>query len=145
MQLGESFTVQNDWATARTTSSDSPMPNAVRFLPATTASAILLKYVRNRITPFYVAGMRTEPLPPGKYTLTPSGNVRVFFMAQEACSAFKVTNIPTRSYLFRYQGQSPSKILYNSQGQWQLLSGVDPNTLPEGGPPPEDKQPGPKL
>src|SRR4051794_40706820 len=97
MHLGESFTVQNDWTTARTTSSDYPVPNAIRFLPGTTASAILLKYVRNRKTPFYVAGMRTEPFPPGKYTLIPSGNVRVFFMAQEACTAFKVTNIPTRS------------------------------------------------
>lgn len=133
MCLGESYTVQADWITARTTSSEGPTPNAIRFLPATTASAILLKYVRNIVAPFYVASMRTDPLPPGKYSLIPSGNMLVFFMAQEALTAFKTENIPTRSYFFRYQGQPPSTIIYNSEGEWELQSKVDIASLPEDG------------
>lgn len=135
MQLGQAFTVQKDWTSARTSSSHTSVPNAIHFLPSTTASAVLMKHVRNVVTPFYVASMGAEPFPPGNYTLVPSGNVCIFFMAQEGMTAFKMTKVPTQSYLFRYDGQNPTTIIYNEDGDWELQTPVPLDNLPVAGTP----------
>jgi len=117
---GESVKLQKDWKLEVPDPDTNAPNNGYLFMNATSASALLFKWIRNKLKPIYVTTVEGNA-PPGQHTLTPTGRVMVFFADAEARTAFKTEQINSNTHEYSYLDHSHVTVYFNSEGIWETI------------------------
>jgi hypothetical protein len=124
ISAGQLFVLEKDWtSTSPNTSSNAPEKGFL-FVNMPSASAVLFKTVRNKKTPIYVTATGSGTPPPGKHSLTPTGEILLFFMTQDAQTAFDVNLVNSEAYELLYIEQPNATVLFNKDGHWEFINHV---------------------
>ncbi|KAI0127170.1 hypothetical protein BJ170DRAFT_595051 [Xylariales sp. AK1849] len=121
VEPGELFSVSSSWTTSTPGASALAPKGGFLFVNEPSASALLFKRVRNAAVPVYVTTVGGRAPPTGKHTMKPTGNVLLFFMAQEAGTAFDRDAINTDAFELPYiaKGGGGLTLFYNQDGLWE--------------------------
>lgn len=114
--------VSSSWTVTTSHNPDKSLKKGFQFSNEPSAAALLYKRVRNDVVPIYVSttGLRTPP--PGHHTLLPTGKLLLFFLPQEAGTAFRTEDISTKYIELPYNDKEGSTVrfLYNKDGFWEV-------------------------
>lgn len=91
----------------------------IRFHNETLAAGLVFKRVRNRILPVYLLGMGKSTMPPGRYDITPTGSLLLFFSSKKESMSFTEAYIETKSCAIKYTGHQRAEVVYTAEGTWE--------------------------
>ena len=110
-----------DW-TLEMPDPDSNAPtNGFLFINAPSASALIFKTIRNKVSPIYVTSVGAPP-PPGQHTLVPGGRIMLFFADADARTAFNENATSTSRHEYSYIDHPHITVYFDSQGHWQTIN-----------------------
>lgn len=126
--MGQSFTISSSWTATTSQISDKTLKKSFQFVNELSAAAVLSKRVRDAVAPVYVSTVGSSPPPPGQHNLSPTGKLLVFFMPQEAGTAFRIKDIATKFVEIPYTDKSEAamRIQYTKDGLWVRVAGDSP-------------------
>lgn len=125
ISLGGTFTVDKDWKTlVNSNPTQSDPATWLRFHNETLAAGLVFKNVRNRILPVYLLGMGRSTMPPGRYNITPTGSLLIFFSSKKESMSFTEGYLETESCTIKYTGHQYAEVVYTAEGTWEQPTNV---------------------
>ncbi|KAH7195618.1 hypothetical protein DER44DRAFT_902362 [Fusarium oxysporum] len=126
VNLGDTVSLAEDWTISIVEPPERAAAGVFRFRTKSDgdASAIIMKSMHRKIQPVYIAGMGTDPLPPGTYSIMPTGNACFFFLGQQERTSFSLNDVSNPKTV-QYAGNLPMTIVYDHDGNWIVRNDVD--------------------
>ncbi|KAG4291754.1 hypothetical protein FPRO06_13007 [Fusarium proliferatum] len=126
VKLGDTVSISKDWTISLVDPPEDVAPGAFRFQTKSDgdASAIVMKSIHRKTQPVYIAGLGTDPLPSGTYTIEPTGNACFFFLGRQEKTAFSMREVSSHK-IVKYAGKLPLTIYYDVEGNWKVQNDVD--------------------
>ena len=126
----DNFILNKNWsATLQQISDDSRREGEgwqpkFHFSIQTPATAMLFKRMRGKfVMPVYLLSMGKSPLIPGQYSVEPTGNLALFFMARDEST--QLEQIRTTPLIFNYLQMKTAGASFDENGTWHVETGQD--------------------
>ncbi|KAF5578476.1 hypothetical protein FPANT_9968 [Fusarium pseudoanthophilum] len=126
VSLGDTVFLAEDWTISVVEPPDPAAAGVFRFRTKSDgdASAIIMKSMHRKAQPVYIAGLGTDPLPTGTYSIQPTGNACFFFLPQQEGTSFSLNDVSNPKTV-KYAGNLPMTIVYDHGGNWIVNNDVE--------------------